>query len=33
MNLFPDNSKVDGLLIGLSGKVPAFFENEVFQPA
>jgi YidC/Oxa1 family membrane protein insertase len=31
MNLLPDNSKVDGLLIGLSGKGAGVFENEVFQ--
>jgi YidC/Oxa1 family membrane protein insertase len=31
MNLLPDNSKVDGLLIGLSGKGEGVFENEVFQ--
>jgi YidC/Oxa1 family membrane protein insertase len=31
MNLLPDNSKLDGLLIGLSGKGAGVFENEVFQ--
>jgi YidC/Oxa1 family membrane protein insertase len=31
MNLFPDNGKVDGLLIGLSSKGTGVFENEVFQ--
>jgi YidC/Oxa1 family membrane protein insertase len=31
MNLFPENSKVDGLLIGLSGKGAGVFENELFQ--
>jgi YidC/Oxa1 family membrane protein insertase len=31
MNLFPDNSTVDGLLVGLSSKGADAFENELFQ--
>jgi YidC/Oxa1 family membrane protein insertase len=31
MNLFPENSKVDGLLVGLSSMGAGAFENELFQ--